>query len=94
VLILKLGQDLRTDFPEILKRIGNSELQSLLDEIDPTPDTVRGSGAEDWSDLYDRMHFIADLFRAYQERHNLFGAPFTAEQVRILKAGSRPSGQL
>ena len=31
------------------------------------PKAKRESGADDWSDLNDRMHFIADLFRAYQE---------------------------
>ncbi len=92
--LLKLGRDLRAEFPEVLERIGNADLRSLLDEMDPTPETVRGSGAEDWSDLRDRMHFIADLFRCYQERQHLFDAPFTAEQVRILKAGSRPPSQL
>ena len=56
---------MRANFREVLQRIDNAELRSLLDEIDPTPDSVRGSGAEDCSDLHDRMHFVADLFRAY-----------------------------
>jgi hypothetical protein len=92
--LLKLGRDLQADFPEILEHLGDADLISLLGEIDPTPDTGRGSGAEDWSDLHDRMHFIADLFRSYQERRSLFGAPFTAEQVRVLEAGGLPPGQL
>ena len=41
-----------------------------------------------------RIHFIADLFRVYQERAALFGEPFTAEQVLVIKAGGRPAGPL
>ncbi len=92
--LLKLGRDLRVEFPESLKSIGDVELRSLLKVIDPTPDSMRGSGADDWSDLRERMHFIADLFRSHQERRSLFDPPFSAEQVRMLKTGSRPPGQL
>jgi hypothetical protein len=63
-------------------------------QVDPTPDTTRGSGARDWSDLKQRIHFIADLFRVYQEKAKLLGPPFTPEQVTVLKAGGRPAGRL
>jgi hypothetical protein len=39
------------------------------------------------------MHFITDFFRAYQERPLLLVAPFTTEQVAMLKSGSKPSGR-
>ena len=92
--VVRLGRDLLGPFPERLKRIENVELRALAQRVDPTPDTPIGSGAEDWADLPERMHFIADLFRAYQERPALFSPPFTPEQVSVLKEGGRPAGQL
>ncbi len=44
--------------------------------------------------MADRIHFIADMFRAYHEQHYLFSAPFTAEQVLMIKAGRKPAGRL
>jgi hypothetical protein len=40
------------------------------------------------------MHFIADFFRVYQERQELFKAPFTTKQVALLKSGAKPDGRL
>jgi hypothetical protein len=59
-----------------------------------TPDSLNESGAKDWVDFEERMHFITDFFRAYQERQLLFEAPFSPEQVAILKSGRRPAGPL
>jgi len=92
--LLRLGQDLQAHFPETLNRIADPELQALLDLVDPTSDSVYGSGAEDWADLADRIHFIADMFRAYHEQRSLFRAPFTAEQALMIKAGRKPAGRL
>jgi hypothetical protein len=36
--------------------------------------------AEDWADFKERMHFITDFFRAYQEGQLLFDPPFTEDQ--------------
>jgi hypothetical protein len=36
------------------------------------------------------MHFIADLFRAYQETPALLGPPIDEDGVRAIKAGRRP----
>ena len=89
--VLRLGQDLRSEhLTETLERIADPELRALLDDVDPTPDSVLGSGAEDWADFSDRIHFIADLFRAYQDQRYLFDAPFTPEQVVLIKAGRTP----
>jgi hypothetical protein len=93
-LVLRLGRDVPAEFPEALRQLSDPELQALLARIDPMPDSVRGSGAEDWADFADRMHYIADLFRCYQERPPLFHPPFTPEQVRELKAGRKPDGRL
>jgi hypothetical protein len=92
--VLNLGRDVPGTFPADLKTIDNPDLRALLGRIDPTPDTTRGSGTDDWSTLTERIHFIADLFRVYQERPTLLSDPFTAEQVAVIKAGGRPAGRL
>jgi hypothetical protein len=92
--LLRLGEDLRARFPASLERIGNADLIALLARVDPTPDSVRESGASDWGDLVERMHFIADLFRCYHESEAMFDPPFAVDQVLAIKAGRRPSGRL
>jgi hypothetical protein len=89
--VLSLGRDVPGTFPADLKTIDNPDLRALLGRVDPTPDTTRGSGANDWSILTQRIHFIADLFRVYQERPTLLGDPFSAPQVAMIKSGRRPA---
>ncbi len=91
---LPLGDDLSDGFPETLRQLSNPDLLALLRQIDPTPDSLRDSGAVDWADLPDRIHFIADLFRCYEETAELLEAPFTPEQATALKAGHLPEGAL
>ena len=91
---LRLGEDLSRPFPASLQHITQPELRALLERIDPTPDSTLDSGAVDWGDLPDRIHFIADLFRCYHEAPDLFEPPFSSEQVTALKAGQLPAGQL
>ncbi len=79
--VLNLGRDVPGAFPADLETIANSDLRAMLGAVDPTPDTTQGSGADDWSMLTERIHFIADLFRVYQERTALFGDPFTPERA-------------
>jgi hypothetical protein len=74
--LLHLGTDLRSDFPARLSRLDDPELLALLAHIDPTPDSLRQSGARDWANLPDRLHFIADLFRCYHDTVDLFDPPF------------------
>ncbi len=91
---LRLGSDLSGEFPASLKEITNPDLHALLERIDPTPDSLRETGAVDWAELPDRLHFILDMFRCYQERRDLFEPPFTPEQVAALTAGRLPGGRL
>ena len=91
---LRLGRDLRADYPPSLQAITEPELRALLGRIDPTPDSTRVSGAADWGNLPDRLGFIVELFRCYQEWPPLFEAPFNPEQVSRLKAGQLPDGRL
>ena len=91
---LSLGRDVPGSFPADLETIDNPDLLALLGRIDPTPDTPHGSGADDWSSLAERIHFVADLFRVYQENPTLRSEPFTPEQVAVIKSGGRPAGPL
>jgi hypothetical protein len=91
---LRLGEDLQAEFPPILKQIANPDLLALLGRIDPTPDSLRDTGAVDWADLGERIHFITDLFRSYQEGPDLWEPPFGPIQVADIKAGRLPGGPL
>ncbi len=91
---LRLGEDLQAAFPENLRHLANPELLALLQQIDPTPDSLHNTGAVDWADLKERIHFIADMFRCYHESADLLEPPFSAEQVAEMKAGNVPAGEL
>jgi hypothetical protein len=91
---LRLGEDLDGGFPPSLREIVLPELRDLLDRIDPTRDSPLESGAVDWADLGDRVHFIAEMFRSYQESPFLFEPPFTTAQLERLDAGDRPADPL
>jgi len=91
---VRLGEDLGVGFPSSLRTITLAELRVLLDRIDPTRDDPRDSGAVDWADLDDRVHYIADLFRCFQESRELLESPFTASQLDELDAGRRPADPL
>jgi hypothetical protein len=92
--VLRLGRDLTNKFPEDLVQIFNPRLLEILARVDLTPDSLRESGAEDWANFPDRMHFIADFFRVYQMRQQLFEPPFTDQQAALIKSGVRPDGRL
>ena len=91
---LQLGEDLGGGFPPSLREIVLPELRDLLDRIDPTRDSPQESGAVDWADLGDRVHFIAEMFRCFQESPFLFEPPFTPAQLERLDAGERPADPL
>lgn len=87
---LRLGRDLPQGFAAALQRLSNPELMKMIDVVDITPDSMHATGASDWAALPERMHFIADLFRRYHERTELFQPPFTPEQTARIKAGETP----
>jgi hypothetical protein len=92
--IVRLGSDVRGEFPPELRQIEQPALRALLATIDPTPDATTRSGATDWADLTERMHFIADLFRCWHARPELFTSPYDAVQVAAMRQGRRPGGAL
>ena len=91
---VRAGVDVCGAFPSNLRTIENADLRELLLQIDPTSDSPRHSAVQDWADLDERMHFIADLFRARQEDVSLFEPAYSLEQVEAIKAGRIPSGPL
>lgn len=91
---LRLGEDLKAEFPATLRELSNPDLTALLARLDLTPNDVRESGAVDWADLHERLHYIIDLFRCYQETGDLFEPPFTPAQVAEMAGGRVPGGHL
>jgi hypothetical protein len=87
--VLRLGDEMRADIPPTLRALTNPELRALLAGVEPKPGASRA--VTDWSELSDRMRFIADLFRAYHADDTLFTPPFTPEQTAACKAGKRPA---
>ncbi|WP_367127914.1 hypothetical protein [Saccharothrix sp. HUAS TT1] len=92
--VLDLGEDLPARFPPLLARLSHPELLALLKAVDPTADSLLDTATRDWSDLPDRMHYIADMFRCHAQRADLLDPPFTPEQVAAVASGRRPDGPL
>lgn len=91
--VVHLGRDLQGDFPESLLNPTTAELLEILDRFKPVSNDPDGSGADDWSVLDQRMILITRLFRSRHEHRELFGAPFTPEQVQAFEAGRLPDGE-
>ncbi len=91
---LRLGEDIPREFPRLLQHLDHPGFAATIRLLDPTPDSPTGSGALDWTDFRERLHFIADFFRAYQQSDELHSVPFSPAQVAQIKAGRRPPGQL
>jgi hypothetical protein len=72
----------------------DAELAELIARYEPVPPALDDCGAEDWSVLTQRMHYIVHLFRAYSEDATLASPPFTPAQVERIRAGELPDGEL
>ena len=92
--VVRLGDDVRALPDERLRALVNPDLVALVARFDPHVGDAMGSGARDWASLPQRMHFITELFRSWQERASLYDPPFTESQLAQLRAGQRPSGTL
>jgi hypothetical protein len=92
--ILSLGTHLEDAYPEPLHELVDVELVALVSRYEPVPPALDNCGAEDWSSLEQRMHYIVHLFRAFHVHADLASPPFTDEQVERLKAGVVPDGDL
>lgn len=87
---LRLGTDVIGAFPASLRSVADPELQRQLAQLDATPDSTAGSGTRDWANLSDRMHYLVDFFRCYQEDASLFDPPFTEDQLAAIAGGQSP----
>lgn len=76
---------------KVVHTLVHTAARKLLQTYDCTPNTLRGSGATDWTSFEDRMNFIIDYFRSRQQTLNLLQPPFCAEQVEAMKAGRIPA---
>lgn len=92
-----LGEDLSTQgrpFPRDLDPLNHPPLVDLVRTYDPHLDSLRGSGARNWTELGNRMAFIADLFRSRQCDASMFEPPFTPPQLVVMRGGKMPAGPL
>lgn len=98
-LVLHLGHDIptipgRPMFPDGLDQLEHEVLIDLARAYDRSWNTTVGSGAADWTQLDDRMHYIVDLFRSRHTEDILHQPPFDAEQLRAMREGRIPAGHL
>ncbi len=96
---IHLGKDLRKSpgrelFPPVLQTIEMNELRTLLAAHNADGTTAEESGAADWAEIPERMHFILTLFRARQQDERLFEQPFSDRQRGDMANGRMPEGPL
>ncbi|HEX5021370.1 MAG TPA: hypothetical protein VFX54_11955 [Candidatus Binatia bacterium] len=96
---IHLGKDFRGSpgrelFPSLLQSIEMIDLRNLLASYRADGGTADESGAADWAEIGERMHFILTLFRARQQDQQLFDQPFSDKQRIDIAAGLLPQGAL
>lgn len=96
---LRLGDDLPPlpgggIYPSDLQSLSLPEAEELVQRLDRTPHTTRGSAARDWTLLGDRMNYVVDFFRSRQQDRSLLQAPFNPQQVDGILRGRVPKGRL
>jgi len=91
---LALGTHLPDEYPEALAEPVDADLIALLARFEPVPPSPDDCGARDWSELEQRMHYIAHMFRAFHLNQQLSRPPFSPEQLTSLERGVLPDGEL
>ncbi len=92
--VLALGTNLTDPYPEALAQPVDADLLELLARFEPLPPAPDDCGARDWSELNERMHYIAHLFRVFHLDEELARPPFTPDQVAAFSRGAVPEGDL
>ena len=97
--VLNLSEDaptatLNQQFPDELVSVSSPAVRAFLHRHDLTDGVGRPSGARDWAELADRMNYIVNLFRSWQQQPSLFLAPFTSGQIACMQRGQIPEGPL
>jgi hypothetical protein len=94
---ISLGEDLPdtpSGTPADLRVLTDPKTEALLEQFDRQLGSLRGSGANNWVNLNDRMGFIVELFRSRQQDLELMSPPFSPEQEALLVQGIVPDGSL
>lgn len=81
-------------WPAALDTIRLPELATFLAAHDRTRGTGVNSGALDWADLDQRMNYIVNLFRSWQQHPTLLQCPFSDRQLDVMQSGHVPEGPL
>ncbi|HKW90483.1 MAG TPA: hypothetical protein VJX92_01210 [Methylomirabilota bacterium] len=81
-------------WPADLVTLRLPDLIAFLEAQDRTGGTAVGSGAGDWANLGQRMNYIVNLFRSWQQQARLLTPPFTDAQVAVMQSGRVPEGPL
>jgi hypothetical protein len=92
--LLALGTNLTDPYPEALAKPVDADLLELLARFEPVPPAPDDCGARDWSELNERMHYLAHLFRVFHLDEGLARPPFTPDQVAAFSRGAVPEGDL
>jgi len=90
---ISLGEDIPVQgrpFPLDLDPLHHPPLLALVKTYDPDLASLKGTAARNWTNLPNRMAFIADLFRSSQCNASMFDPPFTPAQVDMARAGRMP----
>ncbi len=91
-IMLQLGRHLdRPPAAMLGQQATIPELKELLEYYEP-PGKPDDCGAQDWSVLDQRMHFILHTFRSFLDYVPLFERPFTDEQAAAIAEGRYPRG--
>jgi hypothetical protein len=78
-------------YPADLQKLSNPDALAILGEFGADTPTAIGTGATDWSNLVQRMHYILVLFRSRQLESILLNEAFSATQQSDLAAGRMPT---
>jgi hypothetical protein len=92
---LHLGRDLpnasgQPIFPPNLVELQDAELVRILRIYHADGISARGSAAEEWSNLSDRLRYIFELFRSRQQDASLFEPPFGDVAMAAIHRGTVP----
>jgi hypothetical protein len=78
-------------YPPDLQKVSNPDALAILEEFGADTPTAVDTGATDWSNLVQRMHYILVLFRSRQLESILLSEAFSAAQQSDLAAGRMPT---
>jgi hypothetical protein len=93
---LRLSSDVppprgKTLYPPELQKLSNPEALAILEEFGADTPNAIGTGATDWTNLVQRMHYILVLFRSRQLEAILLSEAFSPAQQSDLAAGRMPT---